>query len=87
MKLFFDIVKKSGLSMFGLNRQLETYMKNKTPMTVGFKGNFFQNLYIVDYDKNFITLSDEKNDNGIIVTYNMKFVESFSETLDEPTEE
>lgn len=62
----------------GYSSRLESHMVNKTPTTLGIGGVYYQGLYIIDYDKHFIVLSD---DGGIIVTYNRDSVESFTKTV------
>lgn len=80
MNTLFGILNEVRTVIFGFNERLDRYMKTQTPVTFGHNDKFYQGLYISEYDKNYITFSDKKNGEGIVVTYNRSFIQSFAET-------
>lgn len=61
----------------GYNAQLEEHKNRKILTTFVIGETCFEGLFLIDYDKNFLVLSDEE---GVIVNYNRNDLKSFGET-------
>lgn len=71
------------MCFFGYNELLEKHKNEKIPTTFVFGENVFQNLYIVDYDRHFLVLRDNK---GIVLSYNRDNLLTFGKTVVKPKE-